>query len=265
MTMLRASTILLGGLFALLFLGTAHAQPPLYWPAGPAHDPAPTLAVPAAPREPEPPVLSWRPLRMSVSLESQTQWMLPDTTRALWGQKVQAGGGLSAQYEAMRLGPAQTLGVDLALVSQKTTRWTGTNVRQDTSDSRLALGASLAHSLWSWCAPYGRVAVGVGATKFSLGNQYADLSDTRWFVEGTLGAGIALRTPSLRLGKTADSFALTGILRVEGGYLVGNSQSFALKSASLAGEETPIPRSNVDVGTASHRAPYLRVSLGLGF
>ena len=264
MMMLRFSVALLGGLFAFS-QGTANAQPPLYWPAVPAQGTAPALAAPAAPLESEPPVSSWRPLRLSVSLESQTQWMLPNTTRALWGQQAQAGGGVSVQYQAMRLGTDQTLGVDLAIVSHKSAHTAATGIQQETSDSRLALGASLGHALRVWCEPYARVAVGMGSTKFTLGNQGTELSDKRRFVEGSLGAGIALRTPSLRLGKKADSYAMAGLLRVEGGYLVGNSQSFALQSTSLAGEEAPIPRSSIDVGKASHRAPYLRVSLGLGF
>jgi hypothetical protein len=263
MTMLRFSVALLGGLFTLS-LGTAKAQPS-YWPFVPAQGKAPALAVPAAPREAEPPAFSWRPLRLSVALESQVQWLLPNTSRALWGQKNIDGGGLSVQYQAMRLGPAQTLGVDLSIVSHKSTHATATGIQQETSASRLALGASLGHALRAWCEPYARVAVGVGSTKFTLENQGAALSDTRRFVDGSLGAGIALRTPSLRLGRTADSFAVAGILRVEGGYLVGNSQSFALKSAPPEGEEALIPRSSIDVGTASHRAPYLRLSFGLGF
>ena len=251
MTMLRLSPALLAGLF---MLGTAQAQTPRYWPGSPA------VATPGdatgAPR------FSWKPLRFIVALEAQTQWMLPDSTRALWGQRAQPGGGLSVEYQALRLGPAQTLGVDLSIVSQKSERWIVSGM-QRTSASRVGLGISLAHAWRAWCSPYGRLAMGYGSTKFSLGPDYDALSDRRRFVEGSLGAGIALRTAGLRLGQS-ERFVLSGVLRVEGGYLLGNSQSFALRLDDPAGV-APLPQSSLDVGTARHRAPYLRISFGLGF
>ena len=93
----------------------------------------------------------------------------------------------------------------------------------------------------------------------------SDLHDRQAFAEGSLGGGVFLRTPGLRLwqGASAPFFGLVGNL--EGGYALATSSDFSLHSSPPSTSTTPIPTNSVPIGTVGRSAPYLRFSLGIAF
>jgi hypothetical protein len=87
------------------------------------------------------------------------------------------------------------------------------------------------------------------------------MKDTRRFGEVSVGGGLYLRTPGLAYGK-GGPFGL--ILRVEGGYSMGSSTSFTLKSTMPTSGDNVIPVAPVAAGTIARNVPYLRVMVGIG-
>lgn len=60
---------------------------------------------------------AWQPLRWAIGLESETDWLIPDDVRRLWGGKSIAGGGVSVAYQGLTVGEQGALGIDLSVLS----------------------------------------------------------------------------------------------------------------------------------------------------
>jgi hypothetical protein len=125
-----------------------------------------------------------------------------------------------------------------------------------------ALGVSLRRQLWwRWLAPYVRIAGGGGWDKLTVGAGTGYLRDTQRFGELSVGGGLYLRSPGLLLGK----LHIGVIGRVEGGYSLGSSTSFSLKSTVPTTGDNVIPIAPVAAGSIARNVPYLRVMVGIGF
>ena len=249
---------------AFLILSTAAFVPALPAAADSPAEPAAQAAIPAA-IEPEPPSRSWEPFRFSLSAEVQTAWMLQDDARRLWGKRSLAGAGLSLAYDAIDFGGKTTLGLDLSWLSTTASTTNSLDLTQKTSTHVFNLGLSLRYEVFRWLSPYARVAGGMGWTSLSMGSSGLDLHDRVLLYQGSAGAGLLVRSPSVRIGHTRRWPSLAVVGRVEGGYIMGNATSFSLKSSLNGSNQDPIPLEPVSVGQAARRFPYLRITIGVGF
>ncbi len=233
------------------------------WPY--VYAPAPPLPLPP-PAAPAPPVWSWAPSRFGVALEIGTIWPLDAADRRLVGNNAPGSGGLSLQWDALRLERIATIGVDLGwLTSKSTTSQDFSGLQEDLKSNSIFLGVSVRHYLHYWLAPYARVAGGIGWDSLTVGSGSGDLHDRRAFGEASVGGGLFFRSPRLRLGASASAPDVGLMAHVEGGYIVGTSSDFVLTSAPANAASTPIPTSPVAIGKVGHDAPYLRISFGLAF
>ena len=170
------------------------------------------------------------------------------------------------QWDAKRLERIGTLSLDLGWLTTSTSATQDSSGLQEGLKSNLfSLGVSLRHHLFPWLAPFVRVAGGIGRDDLTVGTGAGDLHDKRVFGQGSVGGGLFLRSPSLRIGSSDSAPQLALIARVEGGYLVGTSTDFTLKSQPAAASSAPIATSPVDIGQVGRNAPYLRLSLGIAF
>jgi hypothetical protein len=208
---------------------------------------------------------AWQPLRWAIGLESETDWLIPDDARRLWGEKSIAGGGLSVAYQGLTAGEQGALGIDFSVISaaRQFTNHLGGTSRM--SSTRLLVGASYAYSVARWFAPYLRVAGGTGENTLKMNEYSAEMNDSVWLWEGRAGAGIFLRTMGWHLGRSADSLVFAIVGRLEGGYILGTDASYHLQTNMRFQSSTPINTIAIPVGTVANRSPYLRVSVGVGF
>ena len=265
-TMAATCAILLGLAVALpstLALAQTEAIAPSPFVYAP---PPPFYALP--PAAPAAPSWSWThdPSRFGVSLETQTLWPQDGAARRLTGKNTSTGGGLSVQWDALRLERLATLGLDLSWLSSQTTTsqdFSGLQAKQKINV--LALGVSVRHHLRPWLAPYARIAGGIGWDNASVNGTIAILHDTRVFGQGSLGGGFFFQSPRLRLWNSASAPHVGLMAHLEGGYILGTRTDHVLESAPATASSNPIPTSSVSVGKVGHSDPYLRVSAGIAF
>jgi hypothetical protein len=182
------------------------------------------------------------------------------------GKKTSASGGLSLQWDALRLERLATVSLDLGwLTSKSTTNQDFSGLREDLKNNSILLGVSARHYLRTWLAPYARIAGGIGWDSLTVGTGIGDMHDRQAFVQGSLGGGLFFRSARLRLGASESAPRLGLMAHLEGGYVLGTSSDFALKSAPATTATTAIPTSPVAIGKVGHDAPYLRISIGLAF
>jgi hypothetical protein len=207
------------------------------------------------------PTFSWEPLRLAVALEHRTSWLADDAAKRVAGTERSAAGGLSVQADVLRPRDQVVLRADLAWLNQTHSAYLdGHSTSESLKRNVVALGASLRYDLWRWLAPFARVTAGLGWDKLTV----ADLHDRQFFAQGTVGAGLFLRSPGLHLWRGKHS-AVGLVGQVEGGYALASGSDFVLHADARAAGDNPIPTGDVPLGRVSRSVPYLRVSLGLGF
>lgn len=268
-TMATTRAMLLGlaltGLVATLPSTLALAQTEAIAPAPFVYAPPPPFYAPP-PADPATPTWARDPSRFGVSLETQTLWPQDGATRRLTGKNSSTGGGLSLQWDALRLERLATLGLDLSWLSSQTTTsqdFSGLQAKQKIN--LLALGVAVRHHLRPWLAPYARIAGGIGWDNASVTGTMAVLHDTRVFGQGSLGGGLFFQSPRLRLWNSVSAPHVGLMAHLEGGYILGTRTDHVLESAPATASSTPIPTSSVSVGKVGHSDPYLRVSAGIAF
>jgi len=236
-----------------------YAGPPLHVPPRSTEVMVPRSPQPA---EPEGPVASWEPLRFAITLEGRAVRPLQDGARRLADEKWPSGGGLSVQADVWRPSDRLAVRLDLGFTrASSESHQSGSSLREELETDLYQLGASLRYHLLPWLAPYARLSGGLGRDKLAVGI----MKDRQWFGQGAAGAGVLLRSPSLRLwqGRFAPAFGLMGTL--EGGYALASGSDFAVRASLPSSSENPIPATEVALGHVGRSAPYLRVSFGLAF
>jgi hypothetical protein len=207
------------------------------------------------------PTFSWEPLRLAIALEHRTSWLREDAAQRMAGGERASAGGLSVQADVLRPRDQVVLRADLAWLNQTHSAYRdGSSPSEQLKSNLVALGASLRYDLWCWLAPFARVTAGLGWDKLTV----ADLHDRQFFGQGTVGAGLVLRSPGLHLWRGKHS-AVGLVGQVEGGYALASGSDFVLHADARASGDHPIPTSDVALGRVSRSVPYLRVSLGLAF
>ena len=220
------------------------------------------------PRRPHPRRRSGRGRRprFGVALEIGTTWPRDVADRRLVGKNASGGGGLSLQWDALRLERIATVSLDLGwLATESSTSQDFSGLQEDLKTNVFFLGLAVRHYLLPWLAPYGRIAGGIGWDNLTVGTGTGDFQDKRTFSQGSLGGGLFFRSPRLRLGASASAPHVGLMAHVEGGYILGTSSDFVLTSAPATATSTPISTSPVDIGKVGRDAPYLRISIGLAF
>jgi hypothetical protein len=207
---------------------------------------------------------SWKPLRYLAGLESKTAWLQDSSAKRMMGKRTSREGGLSLGCDLLDVLDKTTLAVDLGwLATRASTSLEFSGETEQLHRNLFVLGVSLRYQLWwQWLAPYLRVAGAGGWDKLTVGPDDGYLRDTRRFGEISVGGGLYLRSPGLSLGKTRP-FGL--IARIEGGYSVGSSSSFTLKSTLPTSGDNVIPIAPIAAGSIARNVPYLRVMVGIGF
>lgn len=213
--------------------------------------------------EPEVPMTSWDPLRFSVAAEARTTWLFNSAAKRLNGTRRPMAAGLSLQSDVLR--PSEQVAVRLDLGFLMDSASDSSPLQERFESKVLSLGVSLRYQVFRWLAPYARLAGGVGWDKLTLSDGETDLHDRKTFGHGSLGAGVLLRSPGLRLwqGTRAPFLGLLG--NIEGGYFLAGSSEFSLQSSPDTQAPTPIPTTAVAFGKIERSVPYLRVSLGIAF
>jgi hypothetical protein len=258
---IRTALALLAAL-GLLPASRAWAQAGYGW--APLPQPAPRPATQIA--VPEVPTTSWDPLRFEVALESRTTWPLDDAAKRLAGKRAQTSGGLSLQADVLRPNDRATLRVDLSwLTTSASSFQDGSNLAEKFETNAISLGLSARYHLWRWLAPYARLAGGVGWDKLTVGNGAGSLHDRKVFGQGSVGAGVLLRSKGLRVWQSPSALLVAAMGQIEGGYALASGSDFSLRSSPGDTGTSPIPTSPVAIGHVSRSAPYLRVSAGIAF
>lgn len=254
---LLASTVSLAALMALSH--SAFAQP---LGASYAAWPNPFLTQPA-----EPPALTWDPMRFEVGLDTRTRWLYNDAGKRLTGNNTPNGGGISLQADVFRLRDRIALRVDLGWIETKTSSiQSGSSGATETLDTNLVdLGLSARYQVLGWLAPFARVAGGLGWDKVDVTLTSGNLHDREVFQQGSLGGGLFVRSPGLRLHPTSNLLRVGLAASLEGGYQIASSSDFSLTPAPSSTSTSPIPTSPVAIGHMGRSAAYLRASLGLTF
>jgi hypothetical protein len=207
------------------------------------------------------PTLSWEPLRLAVALEHRTSWISDEGAQRVVGNERALQNGLSVQADVLRPSEQVVLRADLVWLNQTHSAYRdGDSSSEELKSNVVALGASLRYDRWHWLAPFARVSAGLGWDKLTV----ADLHDRKFFGQGTVGAGLFVRSPGLHLWRGKHS-AVGLVGQVEGGYALVSASDFVLHADARTPGENPIPTSDVPLGRVSRSVPYLRVSLGLAF
>jgi hypothetical protein len=216
------------------------------------------LASPEAPSR-----TSWAPIRYALAFENRTTWLQDSAAKRMLGKRTSTEGGLSLHYDAIEVLDGTTLDLDLGWLTMKASPTLDYSAEtEQLKRNILSLGVSLRRHLWSWLAPYARMAGGLGWDNLQVGAGDSTLHDTRRFGEATFGAGLYLRTMGWQIRPLP---ALGIIARVEGGYALGSETAFSLKSNLPASGSNRVPTSPVPAGSIARNAPYLRVMVGIGF
>jgi hypothetical protein len=139
-----------------------------------------------------------------------------------------------------------------------------------TSNERLktnviALGLSARYAVLPWLSPYARLAGGIGWDKLQIGEGSGAMHDRQTFGQGSAGAGIMVRSPSLRVWQSASAPFLGLLAQIEGGYTVASGSDFALQSSPSGSGQGTIPTTTVALGHVDRSAPYLRFMAGIAF
>jgi hypothetical protein len=237
-------------------------------PAPPRPTPRLTARPAAQLTVPQGPVTSWEPLRFEVALETRTNWLLDDSAKRLAGKRAPTGAGLSLQADVLRPNDKIAARLDLGWVTTSTTTTQDNSMLTEKLDTNsISLGLSARYNLLRWLAPYARLAGGVGWDKITVGDGTGDLHDRRVFGQGSVGAGLSLRSVGLHFWQSPSSRSapLVGVMgQIEGGYALATGSDIALQSSPASGANT-IPTSPVTLGHVGRSAPYLRVSFGIAF
>lgn len=221
---------------------------------------------PHKPAESEGPFFAWDPLRFGVAAEVQTTWLQDDNARRLVGRGATTAAGLSLHYEALQPSPRTAAKLDLAWTTATTSsNQSGSANLERFETNLLSLGVSLRYQVFRWLAPYARLAGGIGWDELSLGSGSARMHDTVTYGQGSVGGGLLLRSLGLCLRPSPTPYCAAFMGQVEGGYSLGTSSTFALKSAPATGVANPIPTESVPIGEMARHAPYLRISAGIAF
>jgi hypothetical protein len=227
--------------------------------------PAPQLTEGPKPQlsESEGPVASWDPLRFAIGIESRTTWPMQDAARRLAGQRAPTGGGLCLQADAYRPSEQVALRLDLGWTSTSTSSFqVGSSLSEKLDTMVVQLGASARYHVFPWLAPFVRLAGGLGRDQLTV----AELHDRQWWEQVSAGAGLFLRSPSLRLWQSRWFAPLLGLMgTVEGGYALATASDFSMRPSPSSSAANPIPGNQVALGHVERGAPYLRASLGLAF
>ena len=274
-TLMRATRAALPLLTAagLLTPSPVAAQPGAYgYPYAPPQDAQPQYAQPqkpelTAPRKPqlfapEGPVTSWDPLRFAVALETRTTWLFNGAAKRLAGERLPTGEGLSLQADVLRPSAKLALRLDLGWTSTSTSSFQPSSSLSEKLDTNLfQLGASLRYHVYRWLAPFARLAGGMGWDKLTV----AGMKDRELFEQGSLGAGVFLRSPGVRLWQGAFSPLLGLMGNIEAGYALATGSDLTLQASLPSASTPPIPTSTVPIGHVGRSAPYVRASRGLAF
>jgi hypothetical protein len=214
------------------------------------------------PTEPEGPVFSWDPLRFAIAFESRTTWLSDNNAKRLAGRERPAAVGLSAQADVLNPQPDLAVRLDLAWLGNSETSYANDSSLSERLQTHLfSLGIALRYQVLRYLAPFARISGGLGWDKVTV----ADLHDRQYFAHGTVGAGLALRSPGLRLWQGDHAPLLGLVAHIEGGYVLGSSSDFVLHAHIPSSSDNPIPSSEVRLGQVERNAPYLRVSVGVSF
>jgi len=252
-------------LAAVFLLPASPASAQVYdWNGAVRQPPQPRLAPPLT--VPEGPVTSWDPLRFAVAFETRTTWLLDDSAKRLAGKRAPTGGGLSLQADILRPDDKLAARLDLGWVTTTSSTFQDNSMLTEKLETNiLSLGLSARYNLLRWLAPYARIAGGVGWDKLTVGNGASDLHDRQVFGQGSVGAGLSLRSPGLRFWQSP-SAPFVGVMgQIEGGYALATGSDFALQSSPAGSGANTIPTAPVAIGHAGRSAPYLRISFGIAF
>jgi hypothetical protein len=212
--------------------------------------------------EPEGPVTTWEPLRFAVAFESRTTWLFDSGAKRVAGERAAMGAGVSLQGDVFRPSEQIAIRLDLGWVTASHMSYlAGTTLSEKLESNLFSLGASLRYHVLPWLAPFARLSGGMGWDKLTV----AGLHDRQRFEQGSVGAGLFLRSPGLRLWQGPRSPALAIMGNLEGGYSLATGSDFALQAPSLSSSADPIPTNSVAIGHVGRNAPYLRASLGIAF
>lgn len=208
------------------------------------------------------PVFSWDPPRFAVAFESQSSWLVHDSAKRIAGHERTSAVGLSLQADVLRPRPGIAVRLDLAWVRSSATSYQAErSLSEQVETQRLSLGVAVRYEWLPYLSPFARVAAGLGHEKVTV----ADLHDRHYYGQGSVGAGLVLRSPGLRLSQ-GDRAPLLGLIaHLEGGYALASSSDIVLHADAPSSNAKPIPTSEVRLGRVERDAPYLRVSLGLAF
>jgi hypothetical protein len=287
------TTAILGAGAALLLAWPAAAQPsdmgdpfgPQATPAAPtaagAASPGDSAAGPAKPQpaaltarqrsqvfEPEGPVTSWEPLRFAVAFELRNSWMLDDGAKRLLGGRQVSSQGVSVQADVARPTAQVAVRLDLGWLTNSASSFQvnssygyGGDMAERIETNQFALGAAVRVHLFPWLAPYVRVAGGLGRDKLTV----ASMSGHQTYGLGSAGAGVFLRSPSLRLWQGTYAPGLGAVATIEGGYTMAAGGDLTLHAAPPSSSTEPLPANSVTLGHVGRNAPYVRASIGLAF
>lgn len=212
--------------------------------------------------EPEGPVTTWDPLRFAVAVETRTSWLFDSGAKRVAETRFPMAMGVSLQGDVFRPSENLALRLDLSWVTGSHSSSQPLSGLDENLDSHLfSLGASLRYHVLRWLAPFARVSGGGGWDELRVTN----LKDREAFGQGTLGAGVFLRSPGLRLGQSDHAPALAVQGNLEAGYALGTGSDFVLRSDVASSSNSPIPTGSVPIGHVGRSAPYLRASLGIAF
>jgi hypothetical protein len=239
-------------------------------PLAPGQSPPPTLAARQRQQifEPEGPSTSWEPLRFAVAAQLHHAWLLDAGAKRVQGGSQVSSQGVSVQGDVLRPTAALALRLDLGWLTTSANSYQVNSSYSYAGDmaerietNRFTLGAALRFHLLQWLAPYVRLAGGLGRDKVTV----SSMSGHQYYGLGSAGAGVFLRSPSIRLWQGAYSPWLGGMATIEGGYTMAAGGDLTLTASPPSSSTEPLPANQVALGHVGRNAPYLRASVGIAF
>jgi hypothetical protein len=221
----------------------------------------PALAEPQVSARPEP------RLRVTVSLDVETQWHLDQSYRLFGTDRTATQSGISASLQVGRLaGGMLELGAGFHGRSS-TAAFEGQNEAK-LDEGTPSLSALLRWAPYRWLEPHLRVAGDLTRAKLRLAtsNSATALEDTVWSPGGSAGLGLRLRTGTLMTALNGGKLGLAGALIIEGGFHLGVPYSFAVSPPAPSDQKLAndrIPAGRTPLGDLGRAQPYLRLSFAL--
>lgn len=174
--------------------------------------------------------------------------------------------GIWLGADVVDFGERCVLGVEIGIGTERDQSddvWDG-DVETELRSTTLQAGASLKFPVLPWLVPQVRLAGGA-----SLLSMEVDTSRDEPFEDdavspfGTLGAGVALQTPSQLFANRSGEFAsLSFGFLIEGGYGLRAPAKFQLKTEASG---KPIPVTDAELGELALAGPYVRTSVVVRF